>query len=126
MKGLKELMKNAEKIEKDSPEYEAKKSTLDAIKKLVRDMDSEKIKKVVVASPSKEGLEEGLDKAKSILENDDMMENMDEEADMMEPMDEEMPMDEEIPMDEEMEQDDMDEEDLLGKLKEIAMKKHKM
>jgi hypothetical protein len=31
-----------------------------------------------------------------------------------------------MPMDEEMEQDDMDEEDLLGKLKEIAMKKHKM
>ena len=70
MKGLMRLLKKkAEKGERISPEDKsAKLSVLDALDKMMDDEDADGMKKVTVMSPDKEGLAEGLEKAKEVIE----------------------------------------------------------
>lgn len=82
MKDMKKLMGSSKKL---SPiESKAKMSVLEKLKQDMQDMMGEKVsglKKVTVASPDKEGLEKGLDKAKELLghEQDPMVEEAEEE-----------------------------------------------
>ena len=55
-------------VEKGSPEYEAHKKVLSGIKKSAEDKIADGIKKVTVASDSEEGVKEGLEKAKEIVD----------------------------------------------------------
>jgi len=101
MKNKKELMEkllNADNNSDENSELE-KNAKVEAIKKLRGKMSKligegiqGKMQKVVVASPDKEGLKEGLDKAKDIIEKKDELKDpvLPEECDYEEEASEEM------------------------------------
>lgn len=98
MKVIKDLRQMAEQIMKD---------------------DIKGMKKVTVASPTQEGLKEGLEKAEDILEsNSEEMSEESEESEESEDMSEEYA--------EESEDEEMSEEEINAKLAELMAKKDKL
>jgi len=83
MKGFKELlMKKAKSGEfLDEKKIEAKREVLEALQEMIKGEVGGKLgemKKVTVASPTKEGLQEGLEKAEEVIEKMPKMEEMEE------------------------------------------------
>ena len=68
MELLKSKLKDGKKFDKESKEGKAKEEILDEIMKMMDEFSGKKLKKVTVASPTTEGLKEGLEKAEEILE----------------------------------------------------------
>ncbi len=128
----------------EMPEHEkdAKMSVLEHVRQMAQDMMKDKLdggmKKVSVASSSKEGLKEGLDKAREMMgnnESEDGMMHGDEHGDLESEESGESPMheasesaEEEMSEHEEGHEDeeDMSEEELDKKLAELMAKKKKM
>lgn len=129
----------------DMPEHEkdAKMSVLEHVRQMAHDMMKDKLdggmKKVSVASPSKEGLKEGLEKARQMVGDDSEsgMMHGDEHGDLeAETSEEESPMHEAAESSEEEmaeheeggseEGEEMSEEELDAKLAELMAKKKKM
>lgn len=118
MKGLKELIEKKLKEGKmsDEGDLESKSSVLDELEGLADEGIAESMKKVTVAAPDSESLEEGLEMAKEKLpEMDAMAEDIEEGYEEAEkgPMEES-----EDSMEDELEDMDIDElESLLAELK---------
>lgn len=97
MEELKKLMmkkaKEGKMLKPDSDEAKAKGSVLDELEDIADQGMAKKLQKVTVASPSQEGLEEGLEMAQEKVEGMDEDEGMMDEASMEEPMEDELDMD---------------------------------
>lgn len=105
------------KVKMKPHEKAAKMKALDDLKGVMQDMmrgDLDSVKKVTVAADSKEGLEEGLDKAKDMLPEGDEEESSEMEEEASEPAMEE-PKEEEMELPEDAES--------LAKLEELIKQK---
>lgn len=115
MKKLMEMLaeKSSGKSEMNDKEKMAKMDVLKELMELAMEQTGEDVKegmkKITVASPSKEGLMKGLEKAEDMMEESSEDEMMSEEDEMM--------SEEEMFMDEEMSEEDEEDEEMKKKMR---------
>lgn len=88
MKSMMELMKKGKPV-KEGPYKDAKMGLLKELQKVMSEEmagDVAGLKKVTVAAPNQAGLEEGLEKAKEVVEGEESEEDSEDEEECMEEM----------------------------------------